>query len=312
MAAGLVLVGCADDDSSSPSSTTAATTSTTLPTPTEVPGTTLTGDGALLGPLSTVPVGDLDVAFRRFGTGPDLLLIAGQASPMNTWPIPTLTDLAADHRVTIYDGRDLGSTSDVTEPFTLEDVADDAYGLIRALGLEDPAVLGWSTGGEVGLLLAVRHPDALSSLMITGATPGGPKSVLPPPDVVELFADPNPDTAKLLDVLFPPEDEEGLQRFLTSYTSFPSEPNADDATARYDIAERAYWAAPEPDLAGIDVPVLVMNGSEDYAVPPANATYIADRIGSGAEVELDEGGRHAWFVTHPDHFHDLVAGFLDG
>jgi pimeloyl-ACP methyl ester carboxylesterase len=308
--AGLLAGGCGSDAKESSPTTTEASTSTTLPATTELPGTTLTGDGAFMGPLSTVPVGELDIAFRQFGTGPDLLLIAGQASAMNTWPIPTLADLAADHRVTIYDNRDLGSTSDVTAPFTLEDLADDADGLITALGLDHPAVFGWSTGGEVALLLAVDHPDALSSLLITGATPGGPESIQPPPEIVELFADPNPDTAALLDVLFPPEDQEGLDTFLTSYGSFPSEPNAADATAQYDAAEKAYWAAPEPDLSSIAVPALVMNGSEDYAVPPANATYIADRIGDGARLEIDDGGRHAWFVTHPDHFHDLVADFF--
>ena len=159
----------------------------------------------------------------------------------------------------------------------------------------------------MALLLAVDHPDALSSLLITGATPGGPESIQPPPEIVELFADPDPDTAALLDVLFPPEDQEGLNTFLTSYGSFPSEPNAEDATAQYDAAERAYWAAPEPDLGSISVRALVMNGSEDYAVPPANATYIADRI--GAQLDIDDGGRHAWFVTHPDHFHEVLADF---
>jgi hypothetical protein len=75
-----------------------------------------------------VPVGELDIAFRQFGAGPDLLLIAGQASAMNTWPIATLTELAEDHRVTIYDSRDLGSTTDTTGAFTLADLADDADG----------------------------------------------------------------------------------------------------------------------------------------------------------------------------------------
>src|SRR3954468_15878542 len=179
-------------------------TSTTLPITEAVPGSQLAGDVAFLGPSRTVKVGDVTMAFRRFGAGPDLLLIAGQASPMSLWPASLLRELAAGHRVTIYDNRDLGDTKAPRLPFDLTDLADDAAGLITALGLRRPQVFGWSTGGEIGLLLASRHPDALSKLAITGATPGGPRSVQPPPEIVELFADPNPDTNKLFDVLFSP------------------------------------------------------------------------------------------------------------
>jgi pimeloyl-ACP methyl ester carboxylesterase len=310
----VLAVGCSSGSTGGAQavSTTVVSTSTTTPrpTPTEISGTLLTGDVAFLGPIYTVPVGGLTMAFRQLGSGPDLLLIAGQASPMSVWPVSTLAALAAQHRVTIYDNRDLGDTADTTKAFTIADLADDAAKLIAALGLHRPAVFGWSTGGEIGLLLAVRHPDVLSALAITGATPGGPKSVLPPPDIVKLFADPNPDASKLLDVLFSPSGDDAKSRFIADFAKVPQPASSPNAAERYDAAEHDYWAEPEPNLEAITVPVLVMNGEDDYAVPPANATYIAERIGKNTRLELDAGGRHGWFIEHPGHFQSLIGNFL--
>jgi pimeloyl-ACP methyl ester carboxylesterase len=308
----MVVAACSSGSSDTKSTTPATNASTTAPRPEskELPGTTLTGDVAFLGPIRTVPVGGLTMAFRQFGQGPDLLMIAGQASGMSVWPRTTLAALAERHRVTIYDNRDLGATATTTKAFTLPDLADDAAGLIAALGLSHPAVFGWSTGGEIGLLLAVRHRDVLSSLAVTGATPGGPKSVLPPPEIIELFASATPDTTKLLDVLFSPSGAAAQGAFIVDYAKVPQPTLTADAAAKYDAAEREYWRTPEPDLGSIKVPVLVMNGSDDYAVPPANANYIAGRIGPKATLELDAVGRHAWFIEHPDHFEKALSSFL--
>jgi len=271
---------------------------------------TASADATFLGPISTVRVGDKTIAYRQFGRGPDLLMIAGQASSMGDWPLSTLETLARSHRVTIYDNRDLGDSSDTTSQFQLTDLADDAHQLITTLGLKRPAVFGWSTGGEIGLLLAVRHPAALSKLAITGATPGGRHSALPPSEVIALFADPNPDPIKQLDVLFSPAGGAAQRKYLAGYAQVQHSPPAPDATAKYDAAEKQYWSAPEPDLRAIRVPVLVMNGQADYAVPPGNAKYIARRIGRRAQLVLDRGGRHAWFAEHSTRFDALMRRFL--
>jgi pimeloyl-ACP methyl ester carboxylesterase len=314
-----VAVGCSSGSSGGVrirSTTTVATTSTTpaattpRPVPRTLPGTALKGEVAFLGAIHTVPVGALTMAFRQFGSGPDLLLIAGQASPMSVWPVSALAWLARSHRVTIYDNRDLGDTTTTKAAFALTDLADDAAGLISALGLHRPAVFGWSTGGEIGLLLAEHHPSALSSLAITGATPGGAKSVLPPPDIIDLLATPNPDLDKLFDVLFSPAGTEARNRFVSEILKVPQPAVSAHAAEQYDAAERDFWAKPEPRLDAISVPVLVMNGAGDYAVPSENARYIAMRIGKRARLALDAGGRHGWFIEHPRHFEALMTQFL--
>ena len=280
------------------------------PEPVELAGSQLGGDVAFLGPILTVPIGDVTMAYRRFGAGPDLLLIAGQASSMSVWPASLLRWLAESHRVTIYDNRGLGNTVAADLDFTLPDLADDAAALIEAIGLDHPDVFGWSTGGEIGLLLAARHFEAVSTLAITGATPGGPHSVLPPPEIIELFASPEPDVAALLDILFSPDGADAQAAFIADYVKVPQIPVTAEAAQAYDEAEHEYWAAPEPDWEAITVPVLVMNGEDDVAVPPANAEYIAEQLGPNAQLELDPGGRHAWFLEHPDHFEAVFVPFI--
>jgi len=311
----VMVAGCSDGSSnraSGPGPASSTSIATTSPRIEVVAGSRLPGDVAFLGPVRTVEVGKVTMAFRQFGTGPDLLLVGGQAAPMSLWPATLLRELAAHHQVTIYDNRGLGKTKAPTPHFTLPDLSDDAAGLITALGLRRPEVFGWSTGGEIGLLLASRHPGSLSKLAITGATPGGAKSVLPPPEIVALFADPNPDTTKLLDVLFSPsaDGKAAQDAFLADYVQVPQTTVTPEVYEAYDEAEHAYWEAPEPDWRKVKVPVLVTNGADDHAVPPANARYIARRLGPRARLELDPGGRHAWFLEHPEHFGSSVLAFF--
>lgn len=251
------------------------------------------------------------MAYRQFGSGRELLMIAGQAGPMSIWPASTLAALADRFHVTIYDNRDLGNTTDTRGPFALTDLADDAAGLITALGLDRPAVFGWSMGGEVGLLLAVRHPDALSALAISGATPGGLNTVLPSPDVLDCLGSETPH-CDLLATLFSetPAGTEARARFIDSYQRVPQEPLVPGTATKYDRAERAFYTGDEPDLDAISVPVLVMNGEADPVTPSENANYIAERIGDNARLYVDPGTLHGWFIEHSDRFLDLMTDFL--
>ena len=100
------------------------------------------------------------------GNRPTLLLLHGwTASADLQWftAYPALGDhysyIAIDHR-----GHGRGLRSD--EPFTLEAAADDAAGLVRELGIGPVVVVGYSMGGPVSLLLAQRHPDVVSGIVL--------------------------------------------------------------------------------------------------------------------------------------------------
>jgi pimeloyl-ACP methyl ester carboxylesterase len=110
-----------------------------------------------------------EMFYRRHdvaGGGPTLLLLHGwTASADLQWftAYQALGDrysfVAIDHR-----GHGRGLRSD--EPFTLEDAADDAAGLVRELGLGPVVVVGYSMGGPITLLLAHRHPELVSGMVL--------------------------------------------------------------------------------------------------------------------------------------------------
>src|SRR6185437_5536786 len=99
--------------------------------PTLVPGSTLAGAGAFEGPVYTVPVDGIEIGYRQFGHGPDLVMVQGDTAPMSLW----MPYLARHFRVTIFDSRGVGYTSDdLSRPITVPLMARDTGGLIEALG----------------------------------------------------------------------------------------------------------------------------------------------------------------------------------
>jgi pimeloyl-ACP methyl ester carboxylesterase len=285
------------------------------PTPVEVPGSRLPGPGAFEGPVFQVPVNGITIGYRQFGKGPDLLLITGQTGTMSLWPPDFLQALARSFRVTIFDNRGVVySTNDSSKPLTIELMADDTADLVDALQLGRPAVVGWSMGGEIGLALAVDHPKALSKLVTSGATPGGPKTVPPPPDVEALFASPKPEPTQELAVLFPPTAGDATRRFVEQFGSIPQEEPGVETRTRQAQAEHDFETRDlhvDRRLSKVRIPVLVTNGAEDRGVPPENARYIARRI-RGAKLVLFDGAAHGMLFQDQDRFVKLVRDFVRG
>ncbi len=206
------------------------------------------------------------------------------------------------------------TTGKVHRPLSIEQMADDTSGLITALGLDHPAVFGWSTGGEIGLALAVGHPGQLGPLVVSGATAGGPGSTPTPPDLNALLASTDvADQAKLLDELFTPSGAAARDAYVQGLLSMPDDEVSPEIQAQQADAETAFAAdsTVADGLGSISSPVLVTDGADDRLVPTANATYIADRI-PGAQLLLVPDTSHAWMLQQIDRFVDVLVAFTDG
>ena len=110
-----------------------------------------------------------EVFIRDFGGtpgGPAVLLLHGwtASADINFWP--AYAGLAESYRVIALDQRGHGRGLRSTEPFSLEDCADDAAALVAQLGAGRVIVVGYSMGGPVGLLLARRHPETVAGLVM--------------------------------------------------------------------------------------------------------------------------------------------------
>ena len=140
-----------------------------------MPGTRPTGTAAFLGPVRQVRAGGITIGYRQFGSGPPLLLIAGESSSMVELGPFLPRSLSRHFRVTEFDNRGVGYSSDQpARPLTIELMADDSAHLLDVLGIRKALVVGWSTGGEIALTLAVRHPGKVSALAIATSSPSSP------------------------------------------------------------------------------------------------------------------------------------------
>jgi 3-oxoadipate enol-lactonase len=97
---------------------------------------------------------------------PVVLLLHGWTASADLNFFPVYTQLAGSYRVIALDLRGHGRGMRSTEPFSLEDCADDAATLLGQLGTERAIVVGYSMGGPVGMLLARRHPGMVVALVM--------------------------------------------------------------------------------------------------------------------------------------------------
>jgi pimeloyl-ACP methyl ester carboxylesterase len=277
-----------------------------------VPGTRPAGVAAFLGPVRRVRAGGITIGYRQFGSGPPLLLIAGEASSMVEWG-PFLPKRLSEHfRVTMFDNRGVGhSTDQPTRPLTIELMADDSAHLLDALGINKALVVGWSTGGEIALSMAVRHSGKVRALVLSGATAGGPTAIQPSPKTEASFRSRGLSQAVgLLDSLFPASAHAAALAYLAGLLAIPPETVSRQISSRQAQAEirfartnTTYNALPR-----IRVPVLVTNGALDQLVPPANARLIAARI-PHARLVIFAGAAHMMMFQDLGRFARLVEQF---
>jgi aminoacrylate hydrolase len=243
--------------------------------------------------------------------GPPVILSAGLGGTGSYWR-PNLAALAARHRVILYDHRGTGrSDRALPSGLQVEDMADDVVALMDGLGLQQAHFVGHAAGGLVGLMLAVRAPERLTSLVAVNAwtrldphfarcfearltllRDSGPRAYLRAQPIFLYPATWSSEHRNALDV----ELEEQLAHFQGS-----------DNLEKRVGALQAFFL--DDRLDEIRTPVLAMAAKDDVLVPWTCTPAYADRIASATTRLLDWGG-HACNVTDPDAFEAHLLDFL--
>jgi pimeloyl-ACP methyl ester carboxylesterase len=229
-----------------------------------------------------------------------------------------IAGLAAERRVIVFDYRGVGrSTDDPSVPMTIDLLAQDAAGLIRALHLRRADVLGWSLGGYVAQRLVELHPKRVRRLVLISTDPGGPNAVLATPEILELDARVTLGEAtieEILGFLFPPDQLDAGQAWLERYFSQPGccESVPYETGLRQLEAEDGWQTDPGAWDGLVDVrrPTLILHGALDIVVPPVNAQLIAERIPNAVPVTFESAG-HGLPLQEPELVAALVNGFLN-
>ena len=106
--------------------------------------------------------------YEIYGTGEPLLIIHGNGGSIKKF-LYQIPYFSKNYKVVLADSRAQGKSVDGGDSLSYEMMADDLNALLDTLRMDSCYVIGWSDGGINGLLLAMRHPEKVKKLAVTGA-----------------------------------------------------------------------------------------------------------------------------------------------
>jgi pimeloyl-ACP methyl ester carboxylesterase len=266
---------------------------------------------------------NIEIEYDTFGDPSlkPLLLVMGLGAQMIRWEEDLcMMFVEKGFYVIRFDNRDVGLSTKFEEagepdimkefmakqrgesinpPYTVEDMADDAVGLLDALNIEKAHICGASMGGMIVQLIALRHPNRVLSLTSIMSSTGNPNLPQPKPEAMQVLLKPAPSEREAY-------IEELVKRWRVLYGSgfpYPAEKVREIVAALYD---RSYYPqgmtrqlvailATEnrvPKLGSVKVPTLVIHGGDDPLVPVEGGKETAASI-PGAELLIIDGMGHS-------------------
>jgi len=271
-------------------------------------------------PTQHVEAGGMRFAYRRLGVPERLPLVFFQHF-MGTLDDhdPALSDaFAADREVILFNNAGVASSTG-TVPGTIEAMARDAITFIDALGPTTIDIVGHSMGGLVAQEVALARPDLVRRLVLIGTGPRGGEGVgALPAWVAELFTRRYQRQEDMwLPILFAPTQtsQAAGRAYIQRIVARPDRdaPVSDQSIAAQRAALAAYGAAKDPSYAhlkGLELPVLVVNGSDDIVIPTINS-YILQQFLPNAELILYPDANHGAHFQYPELFVRHARIFLD-
>jgi len=128
--------------------------------------TTKIGSNELVGHYAKIR--GFNMYYETYGAGAPLLMIHGNGGSISNF-MYQIPYFSKGYKVIVADSRAQGKSVDTRDSLSYEMMADDFNALLDTLHLDSCYVIGWSDGGIDGLLLAMRHPDKVKKLAVTGA-----------------------------------------------------------------------------------------------------------------------------------------------
>jgi 3-oxoadipate enol-lactonase len=239
-----------------------------------------------------------------------VLMIQGLGASKNAWNLQRIA-MATRFRIISFDNRGAGRSDKPIEPFTLEQMADDAIAVLDAAGIETAHVVGASMGGVISQIVAVKYPQRVRSLTLVCTACRN-----------------HPWRQELLQSWAKTAEEKGMievgkeaaqwvmsprsfRRLVPAFTwmgplaalrprhSFVSQIHAILDT-REDLVDQ---------LSTITAPTMVIVGNQDILTPRGDSEEIAERI-PNAELVVISGAAHGLMMEHSSTFNKILIEFL--
>lgn len=272
----------------------------------------------------TGPDGDgaIDIDGRRFawrsvGSGRPLVLLNGYSARAADWDPNLLGALASAFEVLCPDARGTGE-SDLGDPdaVTIDSMAGDVERMLDALGIESVPVAGWSMGGFITQQLVRRAPGRVLAMVLLGTDPGGSTAVRAKPEawaqLIDHSGSPREQASRLIPLLFPPAFVPAIDEAFGDVIAESRATLSPEALVAQQRAITAWHAEdqPAPDTGTAPL-ALILHGTEDVVIPPQNADALG-AVWPRREIELYEGGGHAFFALEPQRAAQRIIAFCNG
>jgi pimeloyl-ACP methyl ester carboxylesterase len=257
-----------------------------------------------------VTANDLEIYVERVGQGAEVLLIGGLGDTVESWQFQ-LDGLADRYRLTAFDNRGAGRTPMPETPVTVQGMADDAAGVLRALDMPWAHVAGFSGGSKIAQELALRHPELVRSLVLQSTWPAPDAYLRKWGQFVRWLAEVAPSERAFLegfflDIYTPRAHIDGtVDQIIDEVLAFPHKQASEDlqrsldAFLDHDTSDR---------LTQIAAPTLVLAGGLDTTSRPELCRAVAELI-PDAQFEVMEEESHQPFQEVPDEWNARVDAF---
>ena len=239
-----------------------------------------------------------------------ILMIQGLGASKNAWNLQRIA-MATRFRSISLDNRGAGRSDKPTQPFTLEQMADDAIAVLDAAGVETAHVVGASMGGVISQIIAVKYPQRVRSLtLVCTACRNHPWRQ----ELLQTWAH----TAEQKGMIEVGKEAaqwvmspRSFRRLVPAFTwmgplaalrprhSFVSQIQAILDT-REDLVD---------ELSSITAPTMVIVGNQDILTPRGDSEEIAERI-PNAELVVISGAAHGLMMEHSTTFNKILIEFL--
>ena len=268
--------------------------------------------------MARLKANGLEIEYEVHGDrkNPPMLLIMGLGAQLITWDDGFVHELVKRGFYVIrYDNRDSGLSTKMESAgpadiaaayagngqpaYTLDDLADDAVGVLDALHIPAAHIVGASMGGFIAQLVAINHPDHTLSLTSIMSGPGGHDAVPPTPEAgAFLVRAPGPTRNEIIAL--------GVEsRHVLAGVDNPFDVEAERAKVER-AYDRSYYPpgfgrqlvailashTRIPALKSVKVPTLVVHGADDPLVPPENGRRVAAAVPGARYLEFAGAGHN--------------------
>ena len=255
-------------------------------------------------------LGGATLRYDRAGAGPTVLLIHGWLGNRSFWE-RQVAALRDRYTVVTVDLRGHGESSPPRTGYTMAGMAADLEQLVRAIGAQKVALVGWSMGGLIAQELARRLGDRVTALVLVGTTAGAltdPKNPHGNPALAEeMRKGVAEDFRAFVRTFAPTLFKAGAASPLVAWTTGQLQRTPPHVAQA--CLESILSVDLRDKLSALKVPTLVIHGRHEATFPVAMAEEMKKGI-PGAQLVIFEESAHSPHLEEPERFNEVVGAFL--